>query len=446
MLTLHVSVSYKKCGQTPEIDFGADQQDMAIFNFMRIILLGLVVLLQACGGGGGGSGGTSGSSQVVTPKTVLPSSFENKSISDLPTELTQLPNLRAITSLGLTVDSVSSSLAVSDFQRNGTYSAFVIASDGTTLRPYFIGYDSGTWTNLSGTLFRSVAHQETCANPKQSLVADLNQDGRPDIYVVCAGLNSGGSLQPQAQYVYLSQSDGTYLTTTTSTIAPSVTLLASSAAIADIDRNGCPDVVTTDNGSLKIMMGTCGAGSYTLNAPASNTGRVPSSGVSALPSNIQSVFLIPRGSAPARYDLMVGGDGSSQGTPLRWYLNNSGFFDNTDVLKVRTYALAFGDGTNRYDYLESSTHGYVYISNVPVGVVSQSFVKLARIPLPDVSSDTTSLSYLVPAAGEPLTNWPSAMRLLNNNLRVYDAGCGLVTTQDNSSRCGKQYPITGFAP
>lgn len=450
MLTHHVSVSYKKCEQAPEIDFGADQEDMAIFNFMRVMLMGFVLLLLACGGGGGGSGGANGSTQVVTPKTVLPSSFENKSISDLPTELTQLPNLRAITSLGLTLDSVPSSLAVSDFQRNGSYSAFVIASDG---RAYFIGYASGTWSDLSGTLFRSAGDRASCAKPQQSLVADLNRDGRPDVYVVCAGVISGASLQSEAQYVYLSQSDGTYVRTTTATIAPSVTLHASSAAIADIDGDSCLDVVTTDSGSLKIMLGTCTAGSYTLNAPADNVGRVPSSMVAALPSNIQSVFLIPRGSAPARYDLMVGGDGGNQGTPLRWYLNNkndvtnkSGYFDTNDVLKVRTYALAFGDSTNRYDYLESGLYGYVYMSNAPGGAVAQSFVKLARISLPGVSSDTTNLAYLVPATGEPLTNWPSAIRLVNSNLRVYDAGCGLVTTLDNMSRCGKQYPIAGFVP
>jgi hypothetical protein len=447
MLTLHVSVSYKKCEQAPEIDFGADQGDMAIFNFMRVMLMGFVLLLQACGGGGGGSGGTNGSTQVVTPKTVLPSSFENKSISDLPTELTQLPNLRAITSLGLTLDSVPSSLAVSDFQRNGTYSAFVIASDGSSVQAYFIGYASGTWSDLSGSLFRSAGDRVSCAKPQQSLVADLNRDGRPDVYVVCAGVISGASLQSEPQYVYLSQSDGTYVRTTTAIIAPSVTLHASSAAIADIDGNSCLDVVTTDNGSLKVMMGTCTSGSYTLNDPAANAGRVnflyPGA---APPSNIQSVFLIPRGSAPARYDLMVGGSSAGGAASFRWYLSHNGYFDPSTVLEFRTYSLPFGDSTNRYDYLESGSYGYVYMSNTPGGAVAQSFVKLARIPLPGVSSDTTNLAYLVPAAGEPLTNWPSAIRLVNSNLRVYDAGCGLVTTLDNMSRCGKQYPIAGFVP
>ena len=108
--------------------------------------------------------------------------------------------------------------------------------------------------------------------------------------------------------------------------------------------------------------------------------------------------------------------------------------------------MLFRSSTNRYDYLESDSYGYIYISNVPLGVTAQSFVKLVRIPLPNVSSDVSSLSYLVPAAGEPLTNWPSAMRLLNNTLRVVDAGCTLVTTLDNMSRCGKQYPISGFVP
>jgi len=98
-------------------------------------------------------------------------------------------------------------------------------------------------------------------------------------------------------------------------------------------------------------------------------------------------------------------------------------------------------GNNRYDYLESGSYGYIYIRNG----ATQAFGGFNRIPLPGVSS-TIAYSVLTPPASHTLTDWPVAMRLVDNTLRVYDAGCDVLVALNNSSRCGRQYPLSDFPP
>ena len=434
MLTLHVSVSYKKCEQAPEIDFGADQGDMAIFNFSRLILFGLVVLLQSCGGGGGSSSGTNGSSPFLNPIRVLPSSFENKAMEGLPVELTSLPKLSVAIGgiFNTNWESVGESLAVADFKRNGTYSAFVIVSDQlNTAKPYFVGYSVSGGYELQDLFDNPSDDQVACPFPQQSLIADLNGDTKPDIYVACSS-----SVGAVAQYVYLSQPNGKYQKKTTATIVSTPTLLnASSATLADIDGDGCKDVVTNDGGSLILMLGrTCTGNQYTLSAHDPLSGRLPTTGSGDPPNNVQSVFLIPRGIS--RYDLIVAGRGN-QSTPVKWFYNSDGYFGPSITrsgFDLRGYAIAPQVLTSRYDYLESGSYGYIYITN------GNNFVYMVQIVKPDYMStlDTTPRYYFPSDTINPINNWPSYLRVVNDAyLQPYDAAC-------TSTRCNKQFPLTGY--
>lgn len=417
---------------------------MNLLRTQRLLLTTIVLILQACGGGSGGNSVTNSSTTTSDPIRVLPSSFENKNDA-VPVALTQLPRLSTLpgfaTSLALltgTVDSVPASLAVADFQRNGSYSAFVIASNGNDqARAFFVGYSAnGVWSELS-ELFKTTLDWVACVRPEQSAVADLNGDGRPDIYVACSG-NYGGGAHSEPQYVYLSQPDGKYVKYTTSTIAtPSVTMDSNSVAIADINNDGCKDVITTDTGNLQILMATACNGTYALSGPAVNAGRKPFTGGAVLPTNISSVFLVPRPS-PLRYDLLVGGNGL-QGFPMKWYRNNgTGFFDPTSASQYRTYALTYGDSNNRYDYMESDA-GYIYVRNGS----TQELVGLFKIPLPNDGSSTSIVS-LTPPLSHTRTDWPAALRMVGTKIRVYDAGCDLTVVLNNQSRCGRQYDLGEF--
>ena len=405
--------------------------DVSIFSRIHLILG--VLLLQACGGGGGGDGSSNNSSGAGTPKTVLASSYENKARSDIPPQLTQLPKLTAssgiVTGLDTGMASEPTSLAVADFQRNGSYSAFVITSDRISKsKAFFVGYNAASgWSDLSDTLLPSGTDRTACLFPQQSAVADFNQDGKPDVYVACSG--SAGSAVTQV--LFMSQPNGTYQKSPASTWPSS--LNASSVAVADIDKDQCMDVVTTDSGSLKIYKATCG-GTYTLSEESIS--RRPS----GLPSNILSVFLVPNANNASQYDLLVGADASSQAYPFKWFANSgSGFFDNTDT---REYALQWGGSSNRYEYWVNGANAYIYITNS----LNQTFVKLAKIVVPSKNSNITP-SYYTPAnTTTPVNDWAPYLRLRNNLLEPYDAGCGATISTDDTTRCGKRYPLDGYVP
>ena len=408
---------------------------MAIFNFLRLILLGLVVLLQSCGGGGGSSSGTNGSSPLLDAIQVLPSSFENKARKGLPVapvELTNLPKLSVAIGgiFNSNWESVGESLAVADFKRNGTYSAFVIVSDQTnTAKPYFVGYSVSGGYELQDLFDDPSVDQVACASPQQSLIADLNGDTKPDIYVACSYVGS------TAQYVYLSQPNGKYQMKTTVTIVSTPTLLnASSATLADIDGDGCKDVVTNDGGSLILMLGrTCTGNQYTLWAHDPTDGRLPTPTSGNPPTTVQSVFLIPRGTS--RYDLIVAGHGS-QPTAVKWFYNSRGYFGPSITrlgFDLRGYALPQVP-TTRYDYLESGPYGYIYITN------QKNFVNMVQIIKPDYlnSLDTTPRYYSPSDPINPINNWPSYLHVVNDAyLQPYDAAC-------TSTRCNKQFPLAGY--
>jgi hypothetical protein len=351
--------------------------------------------------------------------------------------------------LGLlgTRDSVPESLAVADFQQTGRYSVFVVASDGSSLgRAYFLSQSGSTWTDISGTLFASTAAREACVRPQQALVADLNGDGRPDVYLACAGDTNGSSLVRAPQYLYISRSDGGYdMRKATDINSNNISLHSTGAAMGDINADGIPDVVSTDNGSLVVMLGERSSGQYLLRFDNARLPNTP-----PLPSGIRSVFLLPRNSATGgsgsnttRYDLLVGGNGT-QGNPVAWYRNNSGFFDpGGSVLKVRQYAAMAGGANNRYDYVENGNFGYLYVTDASL----HTLVRLWRIERPDDSgTSTTPVSYLPSNSTLPLNDWPAQVRVAASYLVPYDAGCTLTVAVDDRARCGKAYPLSAFGP
>ena len=401
------------------------------------------MLLQACGGGGGGGAtgpaGTGGS----TPLPVFASSFENKGISTLTSSL--VPKLSLIVGAAQLSgrDSVPESLAVADFQRSGSYSVFVVASSSTADptadkgRVFFLSQSGTQWTDISSRMLVNEIDREACARPQQALVSDLNGDGKPDVYLACA------AAALVSQYLYLSRADGTYEMRRTSDMATNIRLDAMGAAIGFVDGDSIPDVVSTNNGSLVVMLGEISAGQYTLKSPGSS--RLPVT--PPLPSGARSVFLLPRttstpGSAitTTRHDLLVGGNGT-QGTPLAWYRNNSGYFNPTDALKVRQYAVVAGDANNRYDYVESDRYGYLYVTDSS----SNDVVRMWRIEKPDDSGTSTSLAQYSPDT-RPVNDWPARIRLSGSYLVPFDAGCPMTVTLDDTSRCGKRYPVSVFGP
>jgi hypothetical protein len=98
-----------------------------------------------------------------------------------------------------------------------------------------------------------------CIHPRKAIVADFNQDGRPDVFVACHGFDAA-PYPGETNKVVLSQPDGTYLTRDATTDVG----FFHSASAADLTGDGLPDVVVTDNSdpTSAFVLVNQGAGTF----------------------------------------------------------------------------------------------------------------------------------------------------------------------------------------
>lgn len=213
-----------------------------------------------------GPGGTATSKMtVIVPMQVFPTSYENK--NSIRFDATQVPTIRALGIPAVVAgeqDSIDRSIAFGDFFQEGAYAAFVMASVsdgfyGPNLPGdvpgvgYFLAQDAnGKWIDRSADLFKSQADRMGCISPSYSAVADFNNDGKPDIYIACTGIDfliPGASVaQNQAAgrsfgVVYLSQVDGSYRSKRIEEQNP---IYGHKATALDINGDKNVDIITTD--------------------------------------------------------------------------------------------------------------------------------------------------------------------------------------------------------
>jgi hypothetical protein len=171
--------------------------------------------------------------------------------------------------------------------------------------------------------------QSTCITPSFLHVADLNSDGKPDVYVACTGIDFTidgvwTDEQLSSQYVVLSQSDGSYKIKELDVGK----LYGHNAALADIDGDGKTDVLSTDpvNHRKPVILWGVGDGTFTL-----DTTRFPSDtfgkgifSIEAIPIDGKiNVFLsgITAQSMAAEFQQVEWAVESSYGTKILRYAN-----------------------------------------------------------------------------------------------------------------------------
>jgi len=209
----------------------------------------------SCSGDGGT---TSDSAKLVVPMPVYPTSYENNTriIIDSPT----LPSAVA---MGIPNPDWlhGGSGAFADFFQEGTYSAVVTKTGppfGTTaqaLTPgtlYFVRRDAvGNWHDDTRTI---LTDQTSCISPRKALVADFNNDRRPDVLFSCAGPDEDVTLshRPTGEYsrLLLSQADGNYR----NIIIP-FWGYAHSGSAGDLNGDGNIDVVLGNNTDTQHALG-----------------------------------------------------------------------------------------------------------------------------------------------------------------------------------------------
>ena len=385
-------------------------------------------MIQSCGGGGGGTGGTlssSGGSQP-TPLAVDFSSFVNKSAADFSDSL--VPDLSQVTTDGY--QSFPDTLAVADFFQSGQNSAFVVGFKLGAIpyaRAYFLKYDSTQrkWVDDSVSLFSNESDRVVCDDPRQSLVTKFNSDGRPDVYVVCAG--GGVTGVPQQMYI-TSGTGGKYVRHTTTFTAD-----ASSASVANLDADQHVDVVTNHRGVVYRIFGTGGFGALNW---YSQKDVIATDAGKEFSSSTNSIFLIPR---DGQTYLLTGGYGSSQNVII-WYKTDQGY---VIANSYRHILISTNVPEYKYDYFESGANGYLYAVRNDVAPVV--FAKIFRIAVPYYDSTTIASANLYTYAGTPTyanpPSWVSRIVIKNGKMTPYDAGCLNNPVQLGDQRCGQTYTV-----
>lgn len=232
---------------------------------MKNILLASLVsaFLVACGGGGGGTTATSSPAPDPTPTpltTLFATSYENMKSRNL--SQFKIP-------AGL---NISSAWAVGDFFGDGTIS-IMLSDNSNSISCYSpAGIDPACISGASAPLYINDSRRavfrfykltssntleatnrtvQGCLTPRKAVVADFNRDGHADIFVACHGWDAeiNGQWPGEPSKLLINDGHGNF---TASDVGATDRNASGAgyyhgASAADINGDGYPDIVLTDN-------------------------------------------------------------------------------------------------------------------------------------------------------------------------------------------------------
>jgi hypothetical protein len=206
---------------------------------------------------------------LMVPLPVLPSSQLNASVTD-PTDPrgTTLPTPEQLSQLGVGADGAQ---ARGDYFQEGRLAIMVatMPSAGAGSLHFLARDEQGEWRDRSSELLRD-DERWACPGPAQAITVDVNQDGRPDVFLAChaRAANTGLPGAPCCQQLLLlSQPDGRYRR-----VEMAHPVWAAQIVAADIDGNGSIDILAFDAGQTPAdpqpwLLGR-GDGSFVAAGPA----------------------------------------------------------------------------------------------------------------------------------------------------------------------------------
>jgi FG-GAP-like repeat len=201
-----------------------------VTRILHTLPLVLALVLSGCWGPG---------SKVITSTTPVPlpvaaTSYENEKGLNIGPQTLPYPQ------------ALATARAFGDFSQRGSVDLFVATTTfDPGVRPsqaargtfeFWRRQPDNTFVRDTGLLANNVG----CTFPTKAIVADFNQDGKPDIFVACRGLGETAFVGERSG-VLLSRADGSYKTTFLNIEGAFV-----SAAAADLTGSGHGDVVVID--------------------------------------------------------------------------------------------------------------------------------------------------------------------------------------------------------
>lgn len=284
---------------------------------------------------------------LVVPMPVLSTSYENT--HDIALDDPTIPTIFGI--LNITIEPGEQgfsprAIAFADFAQDGSYDVAVTVStiykgvytDGSNPaqwsdspgKLYFLKRGvNGQWADVTATFLTDPSTRYVCVSPGFINVTDFNNDSRPDFNISCTGpdfpiVSQGNSFRDlSAQYVALSQPDGTYRITQ----LPIAPIYSHQSAAADLDGDGNVDILSVDTSAAPgghrkpLVLWGHGDGTftadYTIFPPDTQDKSI--FGLVAEPVNGQ-LQVILSGNPPGSY---VGSDPADYGTKVLQYTNGA---------------------------------------------------------------------------------------------------------------------------
>lgn len=221
-----------------------------------------------------GAGGTAKqTANFVVPYPVLKTSYANKNRIEITD--TVMPNAYQLNLEGPTSSFFQNRpFGIADFTQEGKFSVMVTQSQFTSATMKTKGLvdspakvyifqrnDAGNYVDITERLIPNAADRMVCITPSYNIVADFNNDSKPDVFVACTGLDFQiDGVWPDSnteQYAYMSQPDGTY-----KQWKSTIKAVAHQCSAGDVNKDSNVDVVCVDSGKTPFTLLGDGKGSF----------------------------------------------------------------------------------------------------------------------------------------------------------------------------------------